>query len=81
MRCGRSPASESEPSRRGLPQHQDRLRGSLPGWSALVLQYGVQGMAADLAEYRIIFGVSQEHNREVQGLALARARSASPSAW
>jgi anti-anti-sigma factor len=43
-----------------------------PG-SALVVpgrsQYGAQGAAADVPEYRIVFGVGQENDREVQGPA------------
>ena len=35
--------------------HRDRPPGSLPGWSALILQHGAQGAAADFQEYRIVF--------------------------
>src|ERR1700689_584687 len=38
----------------------------LPGWSALILQNGAEGAAADFEEYRIVFRVGQEHDREVQ---------------
>ena len=49
-----------------LPRHHYWPSGSLPGRSALILQHGAQGAAADLKEYRIVFGVGQEHDREVQ---------------
>ena len=36
-------------------RHHDRPPGSLPGWSALILQHGAKGTAVGFQEYRIIF--------------------------
>ena len=49
-----------------LLRHHDRPPGPLPGCSVLVLQHGTEGAAADLPQYRIVFRVGQEHDREVQ---------------
>jgi hypothetical protein len=54
------------PCRQASPRLADQPPCSLPGWSALVLQHGAEGAAADFQEYRIVFGVGQEHDREVQ---------------
>jgi hypothetical protein len=32
-----------------------RPPSSLPGWSALILQHGAEGAAADFEQYRIVF--------------------------
>jgi hypothetical protein len=49
-----------------LARHRGRAPGSLPGWPPLILQHGAEGAAADFPQYRIVFGVGQEHEREVQ---------------